>query len=272
MSELKPCPAKPYELYCGDCLELMKDIPDGSVDLILCDLPYGTTASNWDKEIPADELWDEYNRIISKNGSVLLFASGLFEPRVMLSNITDYKYKWVWVKNNSTNFVHAKNRPMTKHESILVFSKAPMGHISQLGERRMIYNPQGLIAVNKTIKAGKGRFGTVAGVRPSHKSEFLREYTNYPVDVLVDFPEPTANEKKHTNQKPVSLLEYLVKTYTNNGDTVLDNCMGSGSTGVACVNTGRKFIGMELDNTYFQIAKDRIEEAWNRRVGEGEKG
>lgn len=248
-------------LYKGDCLEIMKDIPDRSIDLILCDLPYGTTASSWDKELPADKLWQEYSRIISNNGSVLLFASGLFEPRVMLSNIDDYKYKWVWVKNNSTNFVHAKNRPMTKHESILVFSKAPMGHISQLGDKRMTYNPQGLVPINKKIKAGKGRFGTVAGIRPSHKSEFLREYTNYPNDVLLDFPEPAANEKVHTNEKPVPLLEYFIKTYSNENETVLDNCMGSGSTGVACVNTGRNFIGIELNENYYNVATERINKA-----------
>ena len=237
----------------------MKDIPDKSIDMILCDLPYGTTASSWDKILPSEKLWNHYNRIINDNGSICLFASGLFEPRVMLSNINDYKYKWVWVKNNSTNFVHAKNRPMTKHESILVFSKAPMGHKSQLGDRRQIYNPQGLIPINKTIKAGKGRFGTVAGIRPSHKEEFLREYTNYPNDVLIDFPEVPSFKKLHTNEKPVELLEYLIKTYTNENSIVLDNCMGSGSTGVACINTNRNFIGIELDENYFNIAKDRIE-------------
>ena len=149
---------------------------------------------------------------------------------------------------------------MTKHESILVFSKAPMGHISQLGDKRMTYNPQGLIAVNKTIKAGKGRFGTVAGVRPSHKSEFVREYTNYPTDILLDFPEPSANEKVHTNEKPIALLEYLIKTYTNEGDIVLDNCMGSGSTCVAAVNTNRHYIGFELEPKYFDIACKRLNE------------
>lgn len=244
----------------GNCLELMKEIPDKSIDMILCDLPYGTTASKWDKEIPAEQLWQEYNRIISKNGSVVLFASGLFEPRVMLSNIENYKYKWVWVKNNSTNFVHAKNRPMTKHESILVFSKAPMGHTSQLGNKRMTYNPQGLKEINKTIKAGKSRFGTIAGIRPSHKEQFVREYTNYPTDVLLDFNEPSASEKLHTNEKPIVLLEYLIKTYTNEGDVVLDNCMGSGSTCVAAINTGRHYIGYELEPKYFEIAQKRIED------------
>lgn len=245
----------------GDCLELMSYINDESVDLVLCDLPYGTTASNWDSCIPMKYLWEHYYRILKKNGTILLFANGIFTPRVLASNIEDYKYRWVWVKNNSTNFVHAKNRPMTKSEDILVFSKGSMGHKSQLGDKRMTYNPQGLIPVNKTVKAGKGRFGTVAGIRPSHKEEFFREYTNYPNDVLTDFPEVSPNKKLHTNEKPISLLEYLINTYTNKGDVVLDNCMGSGSTGVACVNTFRNFIGFELDENYFNIAKERIRQA-----------
>ena len=252
---------KGIKLLHGDCLDLMKDIPDKSIDMILCDLPFGTTASYWDKQIPAKKLWEHYNRIISNNGSVLLFASGLFEPRVMLSNIDYYKYKWVWVKNNSTNFVHAKNRPMTKHESILVFSKAPMGHISQLGNKRMNYTPQGLVSCEKKIKQGNGRFGTVAGKRKSHlKSDesFTRKLTNFPTDVLTDFPDLPPNQKLHTNEKPVALLEYLIKTYTNEGETVLDNCMGSGTTGVACKNLNRNFIGIELDDKYFEIAKERI--------------
>lgn len=252
------------KLYNGDCLNIMKDIPDKSVDLILCDLPYGTTASSWDKLIPSDKLWKQYNRIIKDNGSILLFANGLFEPRVMLSNLKDYKYKWVWVKNNSTNFVHAKNRPLTKCEDILVFSKAPMGHVSQLGAKRMKYNPQGLIKTDKIIKQGKGRFGTVAGNRPSHKQEnetFTREYTNYPSDVLTQFADLPPNKKLHTNEKPVALLEYLINTYTNENEIVLDNCMGSGSTGVACLNTNRNFIGIELDEKYFDIAKERINNA-----------
>lgn len=246
------------KLYRDDCLEAMKRIEEKSVNLILCDLPYGTTASNWDKVIPAKELWREYKRVLKDNGSVLLFASGQFAPYVMMSNLEDYKYDWIWVKNNSTNFVHAKNRPMCKHEKILVFSSAPMGHKSQLGDRRMVYNPQGLVKVDKTIKAGKGRFGTLAGVRPSQKEEFTREYSNYPTDVLLDFPETPAGKKFHTNEKPVKLLEYLIKTYTDENDVVMDNCMGSGSTGVACKNTNRSFIGIEIDDKYFKIAEERI--------------
>lgn len=248
-------------LYKGDCLEVMKDIPNKSVDMILCDLPYGTTASSWDKEIPADKLWQEYSRIISDNGSILLFASGLFVPRVMLSNIDDYKYKYVWVKNTATNFVHSKNRPMTKHEDILIFSKAPMGHSNLLGDKRMTYNPQGLIPINKEKKASPNRFGTTTGKRKSHVEEYTQSFTNYPNDVLLNFPETQSNKKLHPNEKPVPLLEYLIKTYTNENETVLDNCMGSGSTGVACVNTNRNFIGIELDENYFNIAKERIDTA-----------
>lgn len=242
----------------------MQYIPDNSVDMILCDLPYGTTASRWDKNINATILWNEYKRILKNTGSAVLFASGQFIPRVMLSNLDWYKYSWIWVKKNSTNFVHAKNRPMTLHEQILVFSPAPMGHKSQLGEKRMTYNPQGLIPCKQIQKQGKARFGTIAGNRPSHLKEdesFIREYTNYPCDVLTDFADLPPNKKMHTNEKPVALLEYLIKTYTNEGDTVLDNCMGSGSTGVACKNTNRNFIGIELDNNYFNIAKERIETA-----------
>ena len=170
-----------------DCMQVMNGlITKGvKVDMILCDLPFGTTASSWDKILPAKELWKKYEQLISDTGSIVLFASGQFMPYLLSSNLPLFKYQWVWVKNNSTNFVHAKNRPMTKCEYILVFSKAPMGHASQLGDKRMTYNPQGLIECNKTIKAGKGRFGTIAGERPSHKAEFTREYTNYPTDVLL---------------------------------------------------------------------------------------
>ena len=235
-------------------------INDKSVNLVLCDLPYGTTASNWDKAIPMKYLWEHYNRILTDNGTVLLFANGIFTPRVMASNIEQYKYRWVWVKNNSTNFAHSKNRPMTKSEDILVFSKGAMGHKSQLGDKRMTYNPQGLVRIDKLMRGGKGNFtGNLAGKRPSHTDNFVREYTNYPCDVLTEFADLPPNKKHHTNEKPVSLLEYLIKTYTNDGDTVLDNCMGSGSTGVACVNTSRNFIGIELDKKYYEIAKQRIE-------------
>ena len=243
----------------GDCLEVMKDIPDGSVDCVICDPPYGTTASNWDKALPMSKVWEHYQRVLKPTGTVVLFANGIFTPRVMASNLDQYKYRWVWIKKNSTNFVHAKNRPMTKSEDILVFSKGAMGHVSQLGNKRMTYNPQGIIPVNKVRKNGKANFtNTLAGKRPSHKDEFVVEYTNYPTDILEEFPEVSPARKLHTNEKPVALLEYLIRTYTNENETVLDNCMGSGSTGVACINTNRNFIGIELDDNYFKIAEDRI--------------
>jgi site-specific DNA-methyltransferase (adenine-specific) len=246
------------KVICGDCLEVMKDIPDKSIDMILCDLPYGTTACKWDSILPQDRLWDEYKRIISDVGSVVLFCSGQFTPYLMASNLEMFKYKYVWVKQNTTNFVHAKNRPMTEHEDILIFSKAPMGHISQLGERRMIYNPQGLTEINKDIKLGNGRFGTVAGKRPSHKEVFKRTHTGYPTDILWQFNEVATNKKLHTSEKPIPLLEYLIKTYTNEGDLVLDNCIGSGTTAIASIRTKRNWIGIEKDEKYCEIANKRI--------------
>ena len=242
-----------------DFLEVMKNLPDKSVDMILCDLPYGTTACKWDTIIPFEPLWEQYKRIIKDNGAIVLFSSGQFTPRLMVSNIEMFKYKYVWVKQNKTNFVHAKNRPMTEHEDILVFSKAPMGHISQLSERRMVYNPQGLTEINKNIKAGNSRFGTIAGKRPSHKEVFKRTHTGYPTDILWQFNEVPANKKTHTSEKPVDLLEYLIKAYTNyERDVILDNCCGTGSCLIAAKNTNRNFIGIEKELKYCQIAEQRI--------------
>lgn len=184
------------KLWQGDCLELMKDIPDGSIALILCDLPYGTTASDWDQQIPMNKLWEHYNRILTATGTVLLFANGIFTPRVMMSNLEAYKYRLVWVKNNSTNFVHAKNRPLVKSEDILVFSRGSMGHKNLLGDTRMTYNPQGLIKIDKKMSGGKGNFtDTLAGKRPSHVDDYVREYTNYPTDVITDYPEVSTHQK-----------------------------------------------------------------------------
>ena len=242
----------------GDCLEVMKDIPNESIDMILCDLPYGIIDCEWDKTISIDELWNEYPRIISDVGSIVLFSSGKFTSHLIRSDLEMFKYKYVWIKNNTTNFVHAKNRPLSKHEDILVFSKAPMGHKSLLKEKRMVYNPQGLIERKQNIKSGKRRFGTYIGNRPSHKKEFERTHTNYPTDVLMKYPEPSANTKLHTSQKPVALCEFLIKTYTNENDIVLDNCIGSGTTAVACKKSNRKFIGIEIDSDYCDIANQRL--------------
>ena len=238
----------------GDCLESMKDIPDKSVDMILCDLPYGTTASVWDKVIQSDKLWKQYRRIIKSRGAIVLFASGQFTNKLINSQNDIYRYKWIWVKNRPGNFVNANNRPMTRYEEICVFSDGITANTKHV-ERKMIYNPQGLVEINKIETNADTKFGTMAGKRPSHKKVRAQKFTNYPNDVLSFDVEA---KPQHPTQKPVPLLEYLIKTYTNNGETVLDNCMGSGSTGVAAVNTGRNFIGMELDDKYFKIAEKRI--------------
>lgn len=246
MSEIK--------LLQGDCIELMKNIPDRSIDMILCDLPYGTTASSWDKIIDFQKLWGEYKRIIKEGGAIALFGSGQFSYKLIQSNDAMYKYKWIWLKNKRGNFVNAKNRPMTAYEEIMMFSN---GNTANGSKVKMKYYPQGLIR-KTTIRHDKSgtRFGTMAGKRPSHKEIVVSEYTNYPCDVL-QFE--CIAKPNHPTQKPVALLEYLIKTYTNEGETVLDNCMGSGSTGIAALNLGRNFIGIELDKKYFDIAKERID-------------
>ena len=243
------------DLKQGDCLELMKDIPDKSIDMILCDLPYGTTACKWDTMIPFEPLWEQYNRIIKDNGAIVLFGSEPFSSTLRVSNLKIYKYDWIWVKSRATGFAQAKNQPMRNYENICVFSKGTAIHASQ-SSRRMTYNPQGLKDTLYIKKQGKnGRTDTCFQKRKSHKEEHVQTHTNYPRQVL-EF----ASEGKtvHPTQKPVELLEYLIKTYTNENETVLDNCMGSGSTGVACINTNRNFIGIELDEKYFEIAKKRI--------------
>ena len=242
-----------HTLYKGDCLEIMKDIPDGSIDMILCDLPYGTTASSWDKVINSEQLWKEYERLIKKDGAIVLFASGQFTQKLVNSNDKLYKYKWIWLKTKRGNFVNAKNRPMTSFEEILVFSKGNTANGSKI---KMKYYPQGLKPIHKINKDNGTRFGSMAGKRPSHKEVTIQKFTNYPCDTL-SFE--SVGKPQHPTQKPVELLEYLIKTYANENEIVLDNCMGAGSTGVACLNTNRKFIGIELDDTYFDIAKDRIE-------------
>lgn len=246
------------ELYKGDCLELMKSIPDKSVDMVLCDLPYGTTACKWDDIIPIGELWSQYGRILKEQGVVVLFGSEPFSSRLRASNFDWYKYDWIWCKTRKTGFVHAKNQPLKQHENISVFSPAPMGHESRLGEKRMPYNPQGLVKETRTRTNLLSRFGSTVGKRPSHKDTITSEFANYPTSLL-SFKSTASNN--HPTEKPVALLEYLIKTYTNPGQIVLDNTMGSGSTGVACVNTGRDFIGIELDDKYFSIAQKRIQQA-----------
>lgn len=246
----------------GNCLERMNELPDASIDMILCDLPYGTTNCSWDSIIPFEPLWEQYRRVIRGNGAIVLTASQPFTSALVMSNIGWFKYQWVWKKNRATGHVHAKNKPMKIHEDICVFSSGVTLHDGQ-SENRMDYHPQGLIelpAGMKTRKRNDAGDNSVMAKRTSHK-ETSCTHTGYPVSVI-EFPVDVNNGKRvHPTQKPVSLMEYLILTYTNKGDRILDNCMGSGTTGVACVNTMRDFVGIELDQKYFQIASDRINQS-----------
>ena len=228
----------------GDCLELMKDIPNKSIDMVLCDLPYGTTRNKWDSVIPLDKLWKQYERIIKDNGAIVLFSQMPFSAELVHSNLKLFKYEWIWQKDNGTGFLNAKKMPLKIHENILVFYK-----------KLPLYNPQ-MRTGFKPYKCKQGRHSTNYGAyEQGHITESNGE--RYPIDII----EFKKDSGLHPTQKPVALLEYLIKTYTNEGETVLDNCMGSGSTGVACVNTNRNFIGYELDEKYFDIAEKRINEA-----------
>ena len=225
----------------------MKNIPDHSIDCIIADLPYGTTSCDWDNIIPFDLLWDQYNRIIKDNGAVVLFSAQPFTTKLIHSNLKHFRYTWYWKKKNVTGFSYARYQPMRCIEDVCIFYK-----------KMPVYNPQGRVKLDKprARKAKKINGGVYDSKTLSNP--YISQYTNYPKH-LIEFPKEASNV--HPTQKPIALLEYLVETYTNEGDTVLDNCMGSGSTGVACINTNRKFIGFELDETYFEIAKQRIDAA-----------
>ena len=228
----------------ADCLEAMKYIADKSIDMVLCDLPYGqlgTTACKWDTIIPFEPLWEQYKRIIKDNGAIVLFSKEPFTCILRTSEIKIFKQPLIWNKVNSDNPMQAKRRHLNTTEDISIFYKS-----------QCTYNPQGLIKSN--IKKG-GKQGIMIDSSGKEKEQYIQENTNYPKNILVY---PIERKTVHPTQKPVALLEYLIKTYTNEGETVLDNCMGSGSTGVACVNTNRKFIGIEKDENYFKIAEQRI--------------
>lgn len=242
------------QLYNGDCLEVMKNIPDKSVDMILCDLPYGTTECKWDRFVDNRLMWEHYNRILKESGNIILFASQPFTTKLIESNPKMFRYEIIWIKTRPTGFANANYRPMKKHENILVFTKAST---STAGNNHATYNPQGLIECERKVKRTSRGY---QGERQNSKDEYVSKFTNYPTSI-VEFP--SEGKTVHPTQKPVDLLKYLIKTYSNGGETVLDNCMGSGSTGVACVNTNRKFIGIELDENYFNIAKERIENTYN---------
>ena len=240
-----------YRLYNGDCLEIMdKLIEEGvKVDCILCDPPYGTTACKWDTVIPFEDMWGRLNKLIKPNGAIALFGSEPFSSALRMSNIKNYKYEIIWEKNNAGNFQLAKKQILKYHENISIFYK-----------KQVTYNPQGLIKLETPIiQSNKGKGGKLGHLGSEKKrATYRQEYTNYPKSI-VRFNRPS--KPIHPTQKPVELLEYLIKTYTNENELVLDFTMGSGSTGVACININRKFIGIELDKNYFNIAKKRIEEA-----------
>ena len=233
------------ELIQGDCLEIMPSIPDKSIDMILCDLPYGTTACKWDTIIPFEPLWEQYKRIIKDNGAIVLTASQPFTSALVMSNIKMFKYEWVWDKVKPSTGLHAKIQPLRQHENILVFGNPKYYPIMEKTKDR-IDKPR--IANNGEAFGGK---------------EILRQHSNnglkYPRSLLT-ISNANQNNRLHPTQKPVALFEYLIKTYTNEGDLVLDNCAGSGTTGVACKNLNRNFIGIEKDENYFKIAEKRINE------------
>lgn len=236
-------------LYNGDCLELMKNISDNSVDCIICDLPYGTTSCSWDIIIPFDKLWEQYNRIIKNNGAIVLFGQEPFSSLVRCSNLKDYKYDIYWEKERLTNINQVKRRVGKTVETISVFYK-----------KQCTYNPQMIKYDGKprTNKVKNGTLGKLTDTNEKKVFEYHDTGYRYPTQVW-RFKRDCLKSNLHPTQKPLALVEELVKTFTNVGDVVLDNCMGSGTTGVACKRLNRNFIGIEKDEKYFKIAKERIE-------------
>ncbi len=244
-------------LHLGDCLDVMPTLPAASVDLILCDLPYGTTACAWDSVIPFEALWREYRRLIRGKGAIVLCATQPFTTMLIGSNLSMFKYTWIWEKSRPSGFAQAKNMPLKAHEEIAVFSSGVTVHASQ-STNRMPYFPQGLEQLETPLThEKKSSSDSSFAKRPSHKA-YQQTQTNYPRSVL---KYPSESGTVHPTQKPVALMEYLIRTYTNLGDLVLDNCMGSGTTGVAALRAGRRFIGIERDPDYFRICQKRIAEA-----------
>lgn len=237
------------QLMLGDCLERMREIPDGSVDLILCDLPYGTTACAWDSVIPFDPLWAQYRRIAKRNVAIVLTASQPFTSALITSNLSAFKYEWIYEKTNPKGFLNAKRRPLTAHENVCVFSYGTPP-----------YNPQKW-AIPEHLRT-KRKHATSKTSGECYGSRELKRWeddgSRFPTSVIGFSNRVGRGENFHPTQKPVALMEYLIRTYTKEGETVLDSCMGSGTTGVACRNTNRKFVGIEMDDGYFDIAKERI--------------
>lgn len=242
--------AKSITLLQGDCLELMKNIPDKSIDLILCDLPYGKTKNPKDIRLPFDKLWTLYKRIIKENGCIALFGQGTFYVDLVNSNPKMFRYDLVWNKELISGFLNARRMPLRQHEQIAVFYKKLPTYNPQFSKGKPQHSKGHSYKTQKINNSNYGEYGVLEDVRAGSTDK-------YPTSIL-KFTKPHPSVAMHKTEKPVALLEYLVKTYTNEGDTVLDNCMGSGGTGVACKNTGRYFIGIELDEDCFNVAKERI--------------
>ena len=246
---------KRIELYNGDCLEIMKSFEDKSVDCVICDLPYAITQLRWDMPIPLDKLWEQYKRVVKENGNIVLFSSGLFTYKLIESNLSNFKYKLIWKKNVPTGMASAKYRPMKYYEEICVFNR-----------KRGTYNP----IMKERIGIGKACYNYNHYAGKSNHLDIEKKPKRYdpdyvqPSDILEFNVVPNRNGKLHPTQKPVDLVQWLMKTYSNENDIILDNCMGSGTTGVACVLEKRKFVGIELDKNYFEIAEKRIKETINK--------
>lgn len=240
----------------GDCLERMKEIPDGSVDMVLTDPPYGTTACKWDSVIPLEPMWEQLKRVIKPNGAIVMTASQPFTTTLIASNMKMFKYCWYWEKSKASNFPHAPNMPLKIFEDIVVFSSGVVGHLSQVGAKRMPYMPQGTKEGTTIVRQNKNtsELKYHRESQTNHTTGYRCKREGYPTTHL----KVKSENGRHPTQKPVALMEYLIKTYTNEGETVLDFTMGSGTTGVACLNLNRKFIGIEMDEGYFNISKERI--------------
>ena len=244
-ASIKTFAPKINTITCGDCLEVMPLIPDKSVNMILCDLPYGITSCKWDSCISLPDLWKQYKKICS--GAIVLSASQPFTSALVMSNPSIFKHEWVWIKNRGSNFANTVREPMKEHESVLVFSYA-----------KWTYNKQ------MQARTGTGGARVKYGVAFQSKSENYKEFEGREHSILPELRVPSSWQKfntevgLHPTQKPVALFEYLIRTYTNEGDTVLDNCIGSGTTAIACINTGRNYIGIEKEEKYVKIAEERI--------------
>lgn len=232
-------------LHHGDCLELMKEIPDDSIDLILADLPYGTTYSSWDSIIPFEPLWEQYRRIAKDDAAIVLTSNQPFTSALVMSQPKLFRCEWVWDKTNASNFANAKRQPLKQHETVLVFSKKASRYFPQMVKGKPNHSQGG-------SKINKSDTRLISGRSPDDLSGL-----KYPKTIL-DFPKHSSQVGLHPTQKPVALMEYLIRTYSREGELVLDNCIGSGTTAVAAINTKRRWIGMEKEDKYFEIARDRI--------------